>query len=181
MGSATARGAFVRLQNTMPSAYKKARANLLLAYYRQRGVSRIKAPAGNIYDQLNALGLDANEAFSLATLATKETPKLDWSMGEGDLLDMLMLQVLNDLRLSDENLAQLLARSPAEKGLVDCPDTLKNMAELIDFKMLHLFYLRGSARYQVNWVYYPLDAEDIYERVFEPLADSLSRYLSAKK
>ncbi len=187
MGTATARGTFVRLSNAQPKNFKAQRKALLLAYYSKRLLTEqgerpqqlrnklVQLPAfpnKDIYQLLQTLGLDPMEAFSLSTLAQLEPAKPEWSMGEGDLLDMLMLQVLNDLRGDDPQLAALLTALQATKGVIDCPDTVDNMAQLIDFKMLHLFYLRGAARYQVNWIYYPLDAEDIYERVFEPLAES---------
>jgi len=192
MGTATAQGAFIRLQNNQPQHFKSQRVELLLAYFAhrlaaaqnesaqqlyQQLIQSPRFPAANIAQLLSSLGVDPDEAFSLATLAQLEPPRPDWSMGEGDLLDMLMLQVLNDLRQDDAQLAVLLAAAPADMGVIDCPDTVTTIAELIDFKMLHLFYLRGAARYQVNWVYYPLDAEDIYERVFEPVAKLLIEYL----
>ncbi|QEY17024.1 MULTISPECIES: hypothetical protein [unclassified Cellvibrio] len=191
MGTATARGAFVRLQNIHPQQYKSQRAELLLAYFAKRLaaaqgesaqqlykqlIQSPRFPTANIEQLLRDLGVDPDEAFSLATLAHLEAPQPDWSMGEGDLLDMVMLQVLNDLRQEDAQLADLLAVVPAEMGVIDCPDTVATIAQLIDFKMLHLFYLRGAARYQVNWIYYPLDAEDIYERVFDPIVKPVVKY-----
>ncbi|ABD82522.1 hypothetical protein [Saccharophagus degradans] len=192
MGSATARGAFIRLQNAKPALYRQARLALLLAYYVKKGNSyltagdtakltavaqAIGAKGMTLGDLLQALGVDINEAFSLATLAAREPPQPDWSMGAGDLTDMLMLQVLDDVRRYNRGVDNLLANRSANKGIIDCPQTANTVSEIITFKMLHLFYLTGQEKYEISRVYYPLDIEDIYSRVFLPVSHQLITYL----
>ena len=90
-----------------------------------------------------------------------------------------MLQVLDDVRNNNKTVAAVLNKKTISAGILDCPDTASSIADVIDFKMLHLFHLQGDARYQVNWVYYPLDIEDIFERVFLPSAEGLIDQLHA--
>lgn len=194
MGSATARGAFIRLQKNKPKLYKQARLALLLAYYVKKGnaylteadaayLNEIKHVVGanniSLDALLLALGLDTNEAFSLSTLAAKEPPQPEWSMGAGDLMDMLMLQVLDDVRRDNAGVAKILNNRQAEKGIIDCPQTASNISDVVTFKMLHLFYLTGKEKYEISRVYYPLDIEDIYSRIFLPISHSLIGLLKA--
>lgn len=192
MGTATARGVFIRLKNTKPELYKKTRKALLLAYYLKKGNAyltqaereslqqlalQINAQGILLDDLLLALGVNAQEAFSLATLAHREMPQTDWSMGAGDLYDMLMLQVLDDVRKDYTLVENMLTHRQADKGVIDCPNTAKNINDVITFKMLHLFYLTGKEKYDISRVYYPLDNEDIYRRVFLPVSHGLIQYL----
>ncbi|WP_020209785.1 hypothetical protein [Gilvimarinus chinensis] len=186
MGSATARGAFTRLQRH--PKYEVAKYGLILAYYLKKGnaylspaekrgattfANNLGASAFSLDALLEGLGLDPREAFSLATLHSHEPPVTDWSLGSGDLYDLLMLQILNDLRNHDPNVSQVLDERKSEAGVLDCPTTVSTIADVVDFKMVHLFYLTGYQRYQVNRVFYPLDLEDIYDRVFLPVSTSL--------
>lgn len=192
MGSATSRGSFIRLSKRFPKKYKALREELLLAYYLKKGNAYLSHQEAGIYSELaelldikeadldsmlKSLGLYPNEAFSLGTLAEKEPPMSHWSMGKGDLYDMLMLQVLDDIRKDDHQIENILARRSVAEAIIDCPDTASSISEVVDFKMLHLFHLKGSARYQVNRVYYPLDIEDIYDRVFLPVSSKMIPYL----
>lgn len=130
-------------------------------------------------DMLTQLGLDPKEAFSLSTLHETEAPKTDWGMAAADLYDLLMLQILDDLRKSDPMVNKILTKAQPEYGVFECPDTASSIGDLVDFKMLHLFQLSGSARYQVNWVYYPKDLEDIYDQIFLPVSSELIDYLAS--
>jgi hypothetical protein len=192
MGSATARASYVRLTQNSPEKYKALREELLLAYYLKKGnafldikqmtafkkIAKKSAIESTDLDSLlAALGLDTNEGFSLATLATREKSNPTWSMGKGDLYDMLMLQILNDLRKDNKAIATMLKQRKTPESIVDCPNTAANLADIIDIKMLHLFYLQGDARYQVNQKFYLLDGEDIYDRVFIPISSQLIPYL----
>lgn len=192
MGSATSRGTYLRLARKHPEAYKKYRLALLLAYYLHKGNTYLTAQEAEkaatslrhlgvdrfeLDALLAGLGLKVNEAFSLATLHAKEPPNTRWSMGAGDLYDMLMLQVLDSARADNPQLAKILLNREAERGVIDCPGAVSSIDELVTFKMIHLFYLTGSEKYQVNRVYYPLDIEDIYSRVFLPVSHELVTYL----
>ncbi|GLS25739.1 hypothetical protein GCM10007877_14530 [Marinibactrum halimedae] len=128
---------------------------------------------------LTGLGVNPAEAFSLATLSTREKPSTHWSMGAGDLYDMLMLQVLDDLRRDNPEVDQILRRRVVEEAIFNCPMTASNISEVVDYKMMHLFYLSGKSRYDVHEVFYPLDVEDIYDRVFMPVAHDLIGYLKS--
>lgn len=206
MGSATALGTYLRLSHH--DDYQAQRHEMLLAYYLHRVEKQTRyvkadnskarfeyardtnlaisqqlatqaAPA--LDPMLLRMGIDTSEAFSLATIHGQDEPKPDWSMGASDLYDMLMLQVLDELRRDDPIVAEILATTALEQPLYLCPDTVQNVDEMIDLKMLHLFHLKGEARYQVHWVYYPRDLDDIYEQVFLPIADSLIPYLQSKQ
>ncbi|GLS24441.1 hypothetical protein GCM10007877_01520 [Marinibactrum halimedae] len=137
----------------------------------------------NGYDELSldnllsSLQLETSEAFSLATLHSTETPNPNWNTTTSDLYDLLMLQVLDDLRSEDTNVDTILAKTKPGYGVFECPDTAATIADLVDFKMLHLFQLAGESRYDVNWVYYPKDVDDIYDQVFLPIAEELIPYL----
>lgn len=99
-------------------------------------------------------------------------------MGRGDLHDLLALQILDDLRREDPAVAKILAGRRVEEGILGCPDTAKNIADVVQFKMLHLFQLRGHHRFLVHEQFYPLDLEDVYTRVFLPVAHPLLAYIS---
>ncbi len=194
MGTATARGAFIRLTQKKPELYKKLRKDILLLYYLKKGNALLNEDNKRYFNKLQKklalktmdldhllkyLGLDTSIAFSVATLAEKEEPKTDWSMGKGDLYDMLILQILDDLYYDNQKIQYILNNKIIDEGIIDCPDTASNIYEVIHFKMLHLFYLRGEARYMVNQYYYAIDGEDIYDRVFIPIAHNMIHYLKA--
>lgn len=193
MGSATARGAFLRLRAAQPTKYLRKREALLLSYYARRGHvpwSRVQATALGVPEAsrpeqamdllLASLGLDTEEAFSLATLHLLEPPQRDWSMGRGDLYDLLALQILDELWREDEQVAQILSERRVREGVLGCPDTARNIADVVQFKMLHLFHLKGESRFLVHEQFYPLDLEDVYSRVFLPVAHPLLSYLSRR-
>ena len=192
MGSATARGAYMRLINKYPEKFLALREAILYSYYLDKGnalinpelqkaIENIKTEFNlqefNLDNLLLALGLDTNEAFSLATLFELEEHNNDWSMGRGNLHDMLMLQILDGLRRDNPVVEQILKDRIVQEAVFECPDTAKNINELVEFKMLHLFYLQGSARFEVNKYFYPLANEDIYDRVFIPIAHNMLTYL----
>jgi hypothetical protein len=192
MGSATSRGTYLRLTKNFPKQYKTLREELLLSYYLKKGNAyvdkkqikalekikkRYKLKDYDLDSLLAFLGVDTKEAFSVATIASKESPKVDWGMGKGDLYDMLMLQVLDELQKDNPEIANILKGRQMEEGILDCPGTAPSIADVVDFKMFHLFHLKGDARYQVNKVFYPLDLEDIYDRVFIPISSKVIPYL----
>ena len=192
MGSATARGAFTRLSRFYPEKYQDHREDLVFAYYLKKGnayiseqeqahIELVKQTLGieqyDLDSLLLAMGLDTKEAFSVSTLHALESPITKWSMGRGDLHDMLMLQVLDDLRWNNPTVDTIVSDRVIENAIFGCPDTASSIAEVIDYKMLHLFYLQGQAKYDVHRVFYPLDVEDIYSRVFIPVSHHLIGYL----
>ena len=210
MGTANAQGAYIRLAQTEPEKYRALRKDLLLSYYSKR-VSKIRYPVkinhskqsldysramntqiknqlaplalaeGLIDTQLLTLGLDTSEAFSLATLHETEAPQTGWSLAVADQYDLLMLQVLDDLRRDDPAINKILKDTALAYPIYGCPDTASSVADIIDFKLLHLFYLGGEARYQVNWIYFPKDLDDIYDQVFLPISQQLIAYLAKAK
>ena len=192
MGSATSRGTFVRLSQNFPEKYKALREELLFAYYLKKGNAYITDKEEAVITSLNkkldissydldtllaTLGLDTSEAFSVSTLAHKEEPIIKWSMGRGDLHDMLMLQILDDWRQDNPEIDKMLKERVIENAIFGCPDTANSIADVIDYKMLHLFYLKGDAKYEVHKRFYPLDLEDIYGRVFIPISHKMIAYL----
>lgn len=214
MGSATAKGAFIRLSKQQPKQYKAMRKSLLLAYFQKRVEKRryfikvnhskelldyaygmeqrikgrlnsntkdVNVPNQSLDQQLAELGLDTKEAFSLNTLHETETPNTEWGMAAADLYDLLMLQILDDIRKDDPAIDKILQETKPEYGIFQCDNTAKNIADLIDFKMLHLFQLQGEARYQADWLFYAKDVEDVYDQVFLPIAMPLMDYLLADK
>ncbi len=192
MGSATSRGSFKRLSQKKPEAYKALREEILFAYYLKKGnayiseseqptIDALKTNLGiddfDLDSILTALEMEPKEAFSLATLFEQEKPDTRWSMGRGDLYDMLMLQILDDLRRDNPEVNEILTTRSVPEAIFGCPDTAKSIAEVLDYKMLHLFYLRGKAKYEVHKEFYPLDVEDIYDRVFIPISHKLMGFL----
>jgi len=192
MGSATARGVFLRLKKTYPKRYKMLREELLLLGYEHmvKGtlskkeknslnatINSFDKHASGIDGVLKVLGVDTNVAFSLGTLDAEEKPQKNWSLGAGDLYEQVFLQVLNDLLEEDKQLENLLLGVENTPGIFGCDNLGKNIKEVIDFKMLHLFYLQGSARYEVNKVYYPQDIENIKDKVFVPIYEKIKTYL----
>lgn len=202
MGSATASGAYRRLSQNQPEAYRNSRMALLLAYYQFRDqhphrfnkvnqidglhnwvqqqrklVAQLLSSEENSLEpldmQLKKLGLDTHEAFSLATLHNQEPAEPFWQTASADLYDLLMIQVLDELRRSNTSVMRLLKRAKPYYGVFQCPETVQSMAQLVDFKMLHLFQLQGSARYQVHRVYFPKDIDDVYHQLFLPIANQL--------
>ncbi len=195
MGTATARGVFVRMKKKDPQKYKKVREALLLLGYEhmvngilsdaeKNDLEKIIVDNGGtgrtIDNVLLILGIDTKESFSLSTLAKEEEPKTDWSLGAGDLYEQILLQVLHDLAQDDKSVNELLISAPNTPGIFGCEDLGKNIKEVIDFKMLHMHQLLGSARYEVNKVYYSQDAENIKEKVFIPIYEQLAPYLKKK-
>ena len=195
MGSATARGAFIRIKNKYPKRFKELREAMLLLGYEQMvsgllsdqeketlrtTIKRYGGEGANIDQALKVLGLDTEETFSLSTLALEEEPQTDWSLGAGNLYELLYLQILDDLARDDPKVASILGSVSNEPGIFGCEGLAKNMKEVLDFKMLHLFYLTGKSRYLVNKVFYPQDVENIKVKLFIPLYDELGSYLRAK-
>lgn len=195
MGTATARGVFTRIKKNKSSVYKEIREVLLLLGY-EHMVPNILSDAekqkindiikefggqqGDLDDTFRVLGVEPTEAFSLATLAKEEEPKTDWSLGAGDLYEQVLLQVLYDLIYEDEKAHQILVSVPNTPGIFGCDGLGNNIKEVVDFKMLHMHQLLGSARYEVNKVYYSQDAENIKEKVFIPVYKKLAPYLKSK-
>ncbi|WP_198040048.1 hypothetical protein [Microbulbifer agarilyticus] len=190
MGSATARGVFQRLRSENLQHFRQQRMALLYSYFARKGHlpwgegnARLlgltpDTSAEQAMDKLLAhLGVDTSEAFSVATLHLLEPAQTHWSMGRGDLYDLVALQVLDDLKREDAEVAAILAGRKVAEGVLGCPVTAGSVAEVVDFKMLHLFYLRGHARFLVHEQFYPLDLEDVYSRVFLPVAHPLLSYL----
>ena len=191
IGSAVGRGAFLTIKSKNPDRFADMRTELLLlAYdrenkkleeqYHKRILSKLQ-PQDTIRPILDAvlydLGVDVNELFSLETLAQEEAPDPSWSLGDGDLYEQVYLQVLDDLSKNDSQVRNILSSTPIKFPVFNCPDVVKNIQNLIDYKMLHLYHLKGRARYEVNKVYYPLEAERIYDLVLEPVEDKLYPYL----
>ncbi|MBW1294437.1 hypothetical protein [Aquimarina litoralis] len=195
MGTATARGVYTRIKKKTPSLYKEMREVLLLLGYEHmvpnilsdiekqeinKIIKSFGGQKGNLDEAFRILGVDPKEAFSLGTLAKEEEPKTDWSLGAGDLYEQVFLQVLYDLIIEDEKAYQILVAVPNSPGVFGCEGLGNNIKEVVDFKMLHMHQLLGSARYEVNKVYYSQDAENIKEKVFIPLYDKLVPYLKEK-
>ncbi len=195
MGTATARGVFIRMKKEHPKKYKAMREALLLLGYEymvngilsdleKQNISNLIKTHGGVEGDLNGLfkvlGIDPKESFSLSTLAKEEEPKTDWSLGAGDLYEQVFLMVLHDLALDDDDLNELLISVPNAPGIFGCEDLGKNIKEVVDFKMLHMHQLLGSARYEVNKVYYPQDVENIKAKVFIPVYEKLAPYLKKK-
>ncbi|WP_051336399.1 hypothetical protein [Aquimarina latercula] len=194
IGTATARGIFLRMKHYKPKLYEELRETfLLLGYdymfngllsdmerrklYHKYDLNSIN-PLKNLFAKT---GIDMEEAFSLSTLAKKEKPKLRWSLGAGTLEDLVFLQILDDLSNDNIEVRNILASLPNNSGIFKCNGLGKNILEVVQFKMLHMFHLKGAARYQVNKVYYPQDAENIKSKVFEPIYDHLIKFLRNKE
>ncbi len=195
MGTATARGVFMRMKKEHPKKYIALREALLLLGYEhmingilsdldKENISNLikthGAASGSLDELFMVLGIDTKESFSLATLAKEEEPKTDWSLGAGDLYEQVFLQVLSDMAKDDNDLSALLSAVPNSPGIFGCEDLGKSIKEVIDFKMLHMHSLLGRARYEVNKVYYPQDVENIKEKVFVPVYEKLAPYLKQK-
>lgn len=195
MGTATARGVFTRIKRNKSSVYKEIREVLLLLGYEHMVpnilsdvekqkindiVKEFGGQQGDLDDTFRVLGVEPTEAFSLGTLAKDEEPKTDWSLGAGDLYEQVLLQVLYDLIYEDEKVHQILVSVPNTPGIFGCDGLGNNIKEVVDFKMLHMHQLLGSARYEVNKVYYSQDAENIKEKVFIPVYEKLATYLKSK-
>ena len=192
MGSATSRGSYIRLKQKYPEKYKSLREEILFAYYLKKGnayitdqqrpvieaiTTQLNMAQFDLDSLLTALGMNPNEAFSLATLFETENPDTNWSMGRGTLYDMLMLQILDDLMKDTPLVQEILTSRSLPEAIFGCPDTAKSIADVVDYKMLHLFYLRGAAKYEVHKTFYPLDVEDIYDRVFIPISHHFLAFL----
>lgn len=194
MGTASARGIFLRMKQHAPEMYKELRAAfLLLGYdYMFKGILsdaerkklylkydlNSKTPLRDLFAKT---GINMEEAFSLSTLAQEEEPKLRWSIGAGTLEDLVFLQILDDLSNENIEVRNILASVPNNPGIFKCDGLGKNILEVVKFKMLHMFYLQGKARYEVNKVYYPQDVEDIKGKVFEPVYKQFINYLKLKE
>lgn len=192
MGSAVGRGLFVRLKGLDSARYKSLRSLLVLLGYVKSGLIQLsEAEQAKVTEQLTqfgevtsdldgvlrVLGVDPDLDFSLGTLADQETPQPNWKLGRGDLYELVLLQVLHDLSEEDDYIRQLLLNTPVNPPVFACPDVAKNIQEVVEYKMLHLFELQGAARYEVNRVYYAADAEDIYRTVFAPSTQTVGNYL----
>ena len=199
MGTATARGAYVRLKNANPTAYPALQGAIIqlgIERYQPGSLSALslskihqqvqlatgnpKATPNTLDELLALLGIDTREAFSVATLHDTEEPDTSWSLGGGDLYDLLLLQVLDDLAKKDTRVNNILTATATTEDtqIFGCADAARNIAQVIEYKMLQLFYLQGRARYDVQWVYYPRDAEHIKDRVFKPVQVKLNAYLA---
>lgn len=205
-GSATALGSYTRLTQRHPQAYRDKRAALLLSYLYQRvhennkhhhvtrtnenmawaeakhtALRRWFANSGYSHTPLDSLlvqlGVDPQEAFSLATLHAEESPDPSWRLANGDLYDLLMLQILNELMRDNDTIAELLSATTAPIRVFQCENVADKISALIAFKTLHLFELSGEQRYRAHWVYYPKDVDDIYYPVFLPVAEALAPIL----
>lgn len=195
MGSATGRGIFLRARKQNPEKYDKLKEAFLMSGYEhmvpgilsnkeKKAISKLIASYGGegatVDDLLKVLGVNSKEAFSLGTLAKEETPRTDWSLGAGDLYDLMLLQLLDDMMKTDKELETIVSSVPNTPGIFGCDHLAKTMKDVVDFKMLHLFHLKGAARYEVNKVFYSQDAEDIKKRLFIPLYEKVMPYLRAK-
>jgi len=195
IGTATARGVFIRMKKQYPAKYIALREVLLLLAYEHIGqdVLTIKeketirkllqqrgGSKGDLNDVFKILGIHPKEAFSLGTLAKEEPPKTNWSLGAGDLYDQIFLQIVYDLSNEDKNFQHLLTSVPNSPGIFGCAGLGKNMKEVVDFKMLHMHQLLGSARYEVHKVYYSQDAENIRDKILIPVRELIVPYLKNK-
>lgn len=195
MGAATGRGAFLRMKHRKPEAYEDLKEALLLLAYQERGYQVLSQyDYDRIVSKLNdygmgdisvngifgVMGVNVFEAFSLGTLAEEEKPDPSWSLGDGDLYEQVYLQVLEDLSRSDPKVREILESTSAELPIFNCPDIANNIQELVDYKMLHLYQLKGHARFEVNKHYYPLEVERIFDVVLAPVVKELTAHLAAK-
>ena len=195
MGTATGRGAFLRIKTIYPKRYKALREELLLLAYEkhlggvvsEEDLIRIEKVVGkygvegrDIDALLAALGLDTDESFSLGTLAEEEEPRTNWSLGDGDLYEQVFLQVLDDLSKSDPIVREILTTTPSEFPVFKCEDVVANLQDMVDYKMLYMYHLKGKARYEVNKVYYPLEAERVFDIVLKPILEPLTAHLRTK-
>lgn len=195
MGTATARGVFMRMQQNYPKRYEELKEIVLLLGYdmfnegllspedKQKIAYKMQfygAEKATLDEALMLLGINTKEAFSLGTLAETETPITNWKMGGGTLYEAVLLQVLDDLSKTDEAMNAILDEAGPGPGVFRCPDLAQNMQDIIDFKMLHMFHLRGHARYMVHWVFYPADLEHINKTVLRPTLDTVAAHLKKK-
>ncbi|WP_010182414.1 hypothetical protein [Aquimarina agarilytica] len=189
MGTATAKGIFIRLKNHRPVLFKKTRELILLLGYeymyngilsfeeKRRLVNKFNLnkwqPLETIFMRL---GVNMNESFSLSTLI-KDNPKLNWSLGAGTIEELVFLQVLNDLMNDKLEVKDILTRTKNTPGIFECNGLGENIYQVVNYKMLHMFCLKGKLRYEVNKIYYPQDVENIKSKIFEPIYKTFIDYL----
>ena len=195
MGSATAQAAFTRMKLNYPERYEAFKEIILLLGYHsldnsfldkeqlkyiEKKLSKYGINNVNIDGVLQALGVDPNEAFSLATLHETEKPDTNWQMGRATLYDIIMLLVMDDLSKHNIKVRNMLVKQNVVEPVFRCPDTASTMQDIVDFKMFHLFYLKGEARYKVNWVYFPADAVHVNRTLMKPTINTLGTFLKSE-
>ena len=195
IGGATARGVFIRLKNHHPKLYLKLRDALVLLAYAQvepriltkqdrihlrNRLIKYGVTEPSVDNIFSVLGVDVNEAFSLATLANQEPADPHWKLGSGTLYEVVLLQVLDDLAQDDPALYNRLKNAHPGHGVFGCPDLAKSIMDIVDLKMLYFFHLKGQSKFEVNQVFAPLDLEHINRTVFQPTVSVVGRYLKSK-
>ena len=192
-GSAAAYGAFRTIKTRYPERYQQLRQTLLILALQdlsekpenptltqalKEQVRKYNIGELSVDQVLIALGLNPQQAFSLATLHDREAPQTDWQMGIGGLYEQLFMLVLDDLANDDPKIEALLQATAPGSPVFGCKDLAKTVRDMIDYKKLHLYQLRGRARYEVNRIYYAIDAEVINQQVLQPLVEPLGKLLS---
>lgn len=198
IGQAQAGSIFQRLKTRFPTRYQDLReALLLLGPLPREGrgpsasdlrniatrMARYGQQGTRLEDVFSALGVNLRHEVSLDSLASSNAVRLDWNAGSGNVLEFVYALVLHDIARSDANLRTLLSgvkKGTGVYGIWECPNLGENVWDILRYRVMQGWTLRGSARAAEHAVFYALDNTRVQQPIFERTATPLYGYLSAR-
>ncbi|TDF37327.1 hypothetical protein EYS14_14330 [Alteromonadaceae bacterium M269] len=135
---------------------------------------------GNSRDDLfAALGIDIQHEFSLHRLSNEGPDGTDFNVNTDSLYGMLSALLLNDLQFNDSNVQNILESTPNSYNLTSCNTSGWSVKDLLDYKILHGWKIRGEARQAVHRQYFDVDVGRIHTTVHDAVAPQLCSYLGS--
>lgn len=190
---AVTESAYLRMKRRFPARFTALREELILLGYcspngalsatnRQRIATLLSSlgVSGATPDSIfSALGLNRRHEFSLDKLSS-EVENANWNTSVDSLDNMFYGLVLNDLVASDPNVRSILQNGPNNYGIYSCPNLGRNTLEVLQYKMLHGWQIRGEARSQRDAAFYEPDMPRMGPTVFAQVRTPLCSYLATK-
>ncbi|WKD51561.1 PKD domain-containing protein [Microbulbifer spongiae] len=137
--------------------------------------------SGNtIIDFYAALGMDVDQEFKIHWLRTDPTPPADdYNINTDSFWGVMSGLILDDLRQADPNIKNILQSGPNNFGVFGCPNLGRSTDEVLDYKMLHYYKIRGEARQQVQETFFDVDISRTDQVVTDQVRAPLCNYLAS--
>ncbi|WP_079254007.1 PKD domain-containing protein [Endozoicomonas arenosclerae] len=143
-------------------------------------IASLGGSGNTIKDFYAALGMDADQEFKIHWLRTDPVPPSDdYNINTDSFWGVMSGLILDDLRQADPNVKNILQSGPNNFGVFGCPDLGNSTDEVLDYKMLHYYNIRGEARQQVQETFFDVDISRTDQVVTDQVRQPLCNYLEA--
>ncbi|ANQ51503.1 hypothetical protein MY04_4159 [Flammeovirga sp. MY04] len=122
--------------------------------------------------------LSIHPSFDFAINDSKENQITNkfWQLGKGNIYEQLALLMLYDLNKQNREIHELLRSVPVEFHCQSKDHTISSMDELITHKVKYSYVLSGAGKAKVAEHYLPLDDDEVYLSVLQPIFQQLQVY-----